>query len=103
MSDVDSVSAEDLSEFLTRKKLIDTQLIELGWKLGQDWFNEEEYPGMPNSAGVGYVDYVLNGSDGKPIAIIEAKRTTKDPAVGRHQAELYADLLVSGDAPWGAT
>lgn len=83
----------DISEFQTRKKLIDTQLIELGWVLNRDWFNEQEYPGMPNNAGVGYVDYVLNGSDGRPIAIIEAKRTSKDPAVGRHQAELYADII----------
>lgn len=88
-----SNSADDISEFLTRKKFIDTQLEDVGWVLNKDWFNEKEYPGMPNSAGVGYVDYVLNGTDGRPIAIIEAKRTSKDLAVGRHQAELYADII----------
>ncbi|MDY3203199.1 MAG: DEAD/DEAH box helicase family protein, partial [Methanocorpusculum sp.] len=38
-------------------------------------------------------DYVLFGDDGRPLAIIEAKKTCKDPAVGRQQAKLYADLL----------
>ncbi len=48
---------------------------------------------MPNSAGVGYVDYVLFGANGKPLAVVEAKRTTKSPEVGRQQAILYADCL----------
>ena len=36
---------------------------------------------------------VLFGEDGKPLALIEAKRTCKDVAVGRQQAKLYADIL----------
>jgi type I restriction enzyme R subunit len=68
-------------------------LIDAGWKLGSDWYNEYELPGMPNKSEVGYADYVLFGEDGKPLAVIEAKRTCKDVAVGRQQAKLYADLL----------
>ena len=43
--------------------------------------------------GKGYCDYVLFGSNGLPLAVIEAKRTSKSPLVGKHQAELYADCL----------
>jgi len=48
---------------------------------------------MPNAQGVGYVDYVLWGADGLPLAVVEAKRTTVEPAVGQQQAKLYADSL----------
>ena len=41
----------------------------------------------------GYCDYVLFGSNGLPLAVVEAKRTSKSPLVGKHQAELYADCL----------
>jgi type I restriction enzyme R subunit len=41
----------------------------------------------------GFVDYVLWGDDGLPLAVIEAKRTTKDATVGMQQAKLYADCL----------
>ncbi len=83
----------DISEYKTRKIYIDTMLIDAGWTLGNDWINEYELEGMPNKSGVGYADYVLFGNDGKPLAVIEAKRTCKDVAVGRQQAKLYADLL----------
>ena len=48
---------------------------------------------MPNKQGIGYADYVLWGDDGKPLAVVEAKKTTVDPAVGQQQAKLYADCL----------
>jgi type I restriction enzyme R subunit len=48
---------------------------------------------MPNAPGIGYADYVLWGDDGKPLAVVEAKKTTVDPAVGQQQAKLYADCL----------
>ena len=83
----------DISEFKTRKVYIDTMLIDAGWTLGKDWYNEYELPGMPNKSEVGYADYVLFSDDGKPLAVIEAKRTCKDVAIGRQQAKLYADLL----------
>ena len=83
----------DISEFKTRKVYIDTMLIDAGWVEGKDWYNEYELAGMPNKSEVGYADYVLFGDDGKPLAVIEAKRTCKDVAIGRQQAKLYADLL----------
>ena len=48
---------------------------------------------MPNESGVGYADYVLFGDDGKPLAVLEAKRTCADVVKGRQQAKIYADLL----------
>ncbi len=83
----------DISEYTTRKVYIDTMLIDAGWTLGKDWQNEVEITGMPNKSEVGFADYVLFGDDGKPLAVIEAKRTCKDVAIGRQQAKLYADLL----------
>ena len=83
----------DISEFETRKLYIDTMLIDAGWVEGKDWINEYELPGMPNKSELGFADYVLFGDDGKPLAVIEAKKTCKDVAIGRHQAKLYADLL----------
>lgn len=92
MSEYD-LSDEEISEYMTRKTLIDRELRSLGWVENRDWVNELELAGMPNPSGVGYADYVLFGDDGRPLAVIEAKRTTKDISIGRHQAELYADLL----------
>lgn len=83
----------DLTEYETRKIYIDTMLQDAGWTEGKNWFNEVELEGMPNKAGVGYADYVLYDDSGKPLAVIEAKRTCKDVVIGRQQAKLYADLL----------
>ena len=81
------------SEYSTRKNYIDVMLTDVGWKEGKDWLNEVELSGMPNKSETGYADYVLYGDDGKPLAVIEAKRTCADVAKGRQQAKLYADLL----------
>jgi type I restriction enzyme R subunit len=81
------------TEAQTRKKYIDLQLQEAGWRIGTDCLEEVEVLGMPNNTGLGYVDYVLYGSDGKPLAVVEAKKTSVDPLVGSHQAKLYADCL----------
>ena len=83
----------DLSEYKTRKIYIDFMLEDAGWVEGKDWLNEVELYGMPNKSEVGYADYVLFGDDGKPLAVLEAKRTCVDVAKGRQQAKLYADLL----------
>jgi len=87
----------DPNEDLTRKIYIDTLLREAGWNPYGP--NVAEYPvkGMPQGSsdvnGHGFVDYVLWGDDGKPLAVVEAKRTKRDPRVGQHQAKLYADCL----------
>ncbi|MED1724720.1 DEAD/DEAH box helicase family protein [Brevibacillus parabrevis] len=84
---------EDISEYMTRKKYIDVDLKLLGWTFGDDVREEVELVGMPNPKEKGYVDYVLYGRDGLPLAVIEAKRTSKDPKIGTQQAKLYADCL----------
>ena len=83
----------DYSEAETRDLYIDLLLKEAGWKL--DSFRDREFPveGMPNAEGKGFVDYLLWGDDGKPLALIEAKRTKRDPRAGQQQAKLYADCL----------
>lgn len=87
----------DPNEAVTRKLYINLLLKEAGWN--PDGANVCEYPvtGMPTgdgrNNGPGKADYVLWGSDGKPLAVVEAKRTSKDAKAGQHQAKLYADCL----------
>ena len=88
------IDAHDWSEADTRRYKIDALLAEAGWSSlidGRDI--EYEVHGMPSDSGVGYVDYVLWGSDGLPLAVVEAKKTLVDPRVGQQQAKLYADCL----------
>ncbi len=86
----------DYKEAETRDAFIDKLLHEAGWRLDQPRDREFKVAGMPNETGEGFVDYVLWGDDGKPLALIEAKRTRKDPRVGQQQAKLYADCLEQG-------
>lgn len=81
------------NEAETRDIWIDRLLAEAGWPLDQP--RDREYPvtGMPSTSGEGFVDYVLWGDDGKPLAVIEAKRTKRDPREGQQQAKLYSDCL----------
>ena len=83
----------DYSEAETRSAYIDLLLHEAGWPLDQARDREFEVAGMPNTQGQGFVDYVLWGDDGKPLGLVEAKRTTRDARVGQQQAKLYADCL----------
>ncbi|HUP70053.1 MAG TPA: DEAD/DEAH box helicase family protein [Acidimicrobiales bacterium] len=82
----------DYSEAETRDYFIDLLLTEAGWTLDQPRDREFEVSGMPGDK-KGYVDYVLWGEDGRPLAVIEAKRTRRDAKVGQQQAKLYADCL----------
>ena len=83
----------DWNESKTRKLIIDLALQRAGWPLDRERDREYEVTGMPNKTGLGYVDYVLWGNDGKPLAVVEAKRTTVNPKKGQQQAKLYADCL----------
>ena len=86
----------DFSEAGTRV-YIDMFLSEASWNV--DAANVREYPVSTMQTadgphtGTGYVDYVLWGHDGKPLAVLEAKRSSKDPHAGKQQAKLYADAL----------
>ena len=87
------VDDRDYNEAETRDRFIDVMLAEAGWPLTEP--KDREYPvsGMPTADGKGFVDYVLWGKDDLPLAVVEAKRTTKSPQVGQQQAKLYADCL----------
>lgn len=85
--------SHNYSEADTRKHIIDLLLNEAGWIIGQNVTLELEVAGMPNNEGVGFVDYVLFGADGKPLAVVEAKKTSVDAHVGKQQAKLYADCV----------
>ena len=93
-----TIGSDEYTEAQTRELIIDVMLREADWDPKAK--NVEEFEVldcMPTSAGkrsgTGYVDYVLWGKDGKPLALVEAKRTRNDPKIGRRQAELYADCL----------
>ena len=92
-----SFTAADLTEAETRQKIIDIDLKAMGWKFtgpAADVRTEYEVDNMNGVLGQkGYADYVLYGDDGRPLAVIEAKRTCVDAVKGRQQAKLYADLL----------
>lgn len=89
----DRAPTHDWGEAQTRRDIIDVLLSEAGWTLDQPRDREYEVTGMPNTTGKGYVDYVLWGADGKPLAVVEAKKATINPGTGQQQAKLYADCL----------
>jgi len=86
-------SSLDMTEAQTRKAYIDLMLNAAGWERGKNWFDEFPIEKMPNKAGSGSADYVLFGDDGRPLAVVEAKRTSTGIETGRQQAKLYADDL----------
>jgi len=96
------VDEHDYLEAETRDLFIDVLLAEAGWPLSDTRDREYEVSGMPvptgstrevPARGTGYVDYLLWGADGLPLAVVEAKRTSKSAQVGQQQAKLYADCL----------
>ena len=102
------------SEAETRKQLIDEQLAKAGWDVKNPLQVVEEYavpaeflesvaePPNPHG-GFQFCDYVLLGKGGKPMAVVEAKRTSKDSAIGREQAKQYCHNIqkhVGGELPF---
>jgi type I restriction enzyme, R subunit len=85
------------NEKLTRKDIIDHRLKQAGWNVTDRTQVIEEFdihltvveePATPYSEHQ-YSDYVLLGKDGKPLAVVEAKKTSVDAALGREQAKQY--------------
>jgi type I restriction enzyme, R subunit len=85
----------DYDEATTRDVFIDLLLHEAGWPLDQARDREWPVSGMPNGTGEGFVDYLLWSDDGKPLALVEAKRTKKDGRVGQQQAKLGASIYLA--------
>jgi type I site-specific restriction endonuclease len=69
----------DYSEAATRHYLIDVELKRAAWTLDKQRGQEYEVTGMPNNQGIGYADYVLWGDDGKPLAVVLAKKNLRGP------------------------
>ena len=88
-----SYNFDEISEFETRKRYIDLNLELNGWEIGADCLEEVEVSHMDNSSGIGFVDYVLYGDDKKPLALVEAKKTSVSPRIGKVQAKMYAEAL----------
>ncbi|MDI3337941.1 DEAD/DEAH box helicase family protein [Defluviimonas aestuarii] len=83
----------------TRHWLVDRQLIDAGWTVGDSGTSTDEVAQeqkvlhQTTQTGEGSADYVLWNDDGKPLAVVEVKRTAEDPAKGKMQAKYYADGL----------
>ncbi len=87
------------SEDRTREFLIDRDLAQAGWQVPtnekkNDFVElEVEVQHQATNTGIGYADYVLWDDNGKPLAVVEAKRTSIDARTGQAQAKDYADGL----------
>ncbi len=94
-----AADALKFDEATTRKRLINKQLVAAGWNVDPNNGNTAEVwqevnvPHQPTETGIGYADYVLWSDAGKPLAVIEAKKTAVSAEKGRTQARLYADGL----------
>ena len=102
------------TEAQTRSQLIDQQLALAGWNVKDPTHVVEEFDilvGLPQGVaeprtpydGHQFSDYVLLGKDGKPLAVIEAKKTSRDAAVGREQAKQYCHNIqkqLGGELPF---
>lgn len=91
------MSSKNLNESSTRSELIDTQLARAGWSKSRRMLIEEVLLKTLDPSGTylneQYADYVLLGTDGKPLAIVEAKRFSRDELAGKRQASDYADAI----------
>jgi len=95
-------SVGSINEFKTRKEHIDPALERVGWlekyikeevnSVKSDFKNKNfvYFDGNIERNVDRFVDYVLLDEDNTPLAIIEAKRFSKTPDIGRIQARSYA-------------
>lgn len=101
------------SEKNTRKEIIDNRLKQAGWNIDDRTQVVEEFDIIIDHnlaqeaptpyAGHQYSDYVLLGKDGKPLAVVEAKKTAVDAGLGREQAKQYCYNIQStqgGELPF---
>ena len=92
------------NEAQTRKQIIDKRLSLSGWDIKNSLHVTEELDiwvclpaGVrePETPYQGYLfaDYALLGSGGKPLAIVEAKKSSVDAEIGKEQARNYAEKI----------
>src|SRR5262245_43990053 len=90
-----------LNESQTRQQLINQQLARAGWGMAERTMVEEYLLSIADAetdfgqTSQEFADYVLLGKDGRPLAVIEAKRTSRDALAGKRQASDYADRICS--------
>lgn len=92
-----------MNESETRRNIIDKRLLQSGWDVNNhsqviEEFTINKYPAKvkdyPYAYGNNqYSDYVLLAKDGKPLAVIEAKKSSKDAELGREQAKQYCENI----------
>jgi type I restriction enzyme, R subunit len=85
---------EGLNEAQTRALLIDLELREAGYTT-EDFIKRKdiEYKLTLENGDTGYADYVIWDEDDTPLAVIEAKKYSKNISAGKYQAQLYAQAL----------
>lgn len=94
----------NISEAKTRQEIIDKRLLNAGWDVKNPSLVTSEldiWVGLPEGVkepehehqGFQYADYVLLGDDGYPLAVVEAKKTSKDARVGQEQSRQYAENI----------
>jgi len=107
------------TESTTRKEIIDFRLKEAGWNVVDRTQVIEEFFVSPDEGGRAaspvlheklaaygaeeFCDYVLLGKNGKPLAVVEAKRSSKDAELGREQAKQYCHNIqtqLGGELPF---
>ncbi len=84
-----------ISESETRYSLIDPQLKKAGWNLSDRTQVAFEIPvaGYDASVSEGITDYCLYRANGEVLAVVEAKRTSRDARVGKQQLLQYLEKI----------
>lgn len=70
--------------------VIDRHLREAGWDI-----EDKTQVSTEEAAADGRADYLLKDSQGRPLAVIEAKRFSKEPNLAQDQAKAYAESISS--------
>lgn len=97
-------SMPNINEARTRQEIIDKRLARAGWNVNNPAQVTAElniWVGLPEGVkepeyehqGFQYADYALLGDDGYPLAVVEAKKTSKDARIGQEQARQYAENI----------
>jgi type I restriction enzyme, R subunit len=89
------LNGQRVSEAQTRYSLIDPQLRKAGWNLADRTQVAAEIPvaGYDASPLEGVTDYCLYRPNGEVLAVVEAKRTSRDPRVGKQQVLDYVTAI----------